>query len=289
MRNLVIFHLLLVIYFGQSHAAEAGAAANKVCKEPCASDGAWELSVGLGLGLSTNPLKGGSDIPLIVRPRLSYYGERVFLDNYEAGVMLWENPSQQINLFILPSLEQLYFRRWQYASGGFSLDPGLIKGEDAPEATQKEQPQLHHRHTSALGGFEYNATLEGFFDGLEINGQFLEELSGYHAGREIRLAISRDFLKYWRVSLGANFQNRDYINYYFGVTHKEAGPIFSEYSTKSGGWSKLVRLEYLKPISPHLAIRGGAALKTFSTAVANSPLLEESSVYSVFLGGVYYF
>ncbi|HMW72449.1 MAG TPA: MipA/OmpV family protein, partial [Cellvibrionaceae bacterium] len=165
----------------------------------------------------------------------------------------------------------------------------FIKGEGAAESTGDKPPHLHHRHTSALGGFEYNASLGGFFDGLEFNWQFLEELSGYHAGREMRLAISRDFLTYWRASLGANFQSRDYINYYFGVSASEASPLFSRYTPNSGGWSKLVRVEYLKPLSPHLAIKGGAALKIFSSAVADSPLLEESSVYSLFLGGVYYF
>lgn len=288
MRNLATCFLLLVCLLGQSLAATAGAAA-KACQEPCTKDGPWELSIGVGLGMSTNPLKGGSDIPLIVRPRLSYYGERVFLDNYEAGVMLWEDESQQINVLVMPSLEQLYFRRWQYASGGFSLDPGFIKGESAVDAPQESPRHLRHRHTSALGGFEYNASLGGFFAGLEFNWQFLEELSGYHAGREMRLAISRDFLTYWRASLGANFQSRDYVDYYYGVNLDEASKLFGQYKPEQGGWSKLVRVEYLKPVSPHLAIKGSAALKIFSSAVADSPLLEESSVYSVFLGGVYYF
>jgi len=282
-------YLLLLLLLGQSLLVQAGASANTLCQAPCSTHGNWELSVGLGLGLSTNPLKGGSDIPLLVRPKLSYYGERVFLDNYEAGVMLWESPSQQINLLVMPSLEQLYFRRWQYASGGLSLDPDFIKGDDTPASSNENLRHLHHRHTSALGGFEYNASLGGMFDGLEFNWQLLEEFSGYHNGREMRLAISRDFLKYWRASLGANFQSRAYVDYYFGVTPSEANHIFGAYTPQRGGWSKLVRVEYLKPLNQHFAIKGSAALKVFSSEIAASPLLEESSVYSVFLGGVYYF
>lgn len=289
MLNLASRYLLLLFLLGQSWLIHAGAPGDTLCQAPCSTDGKWELSVGLGLGVSTNPLKDGSDIPLIVRPKLSYYGERIFFDNYEAGLILWENPTQQINLLIAPSLEQLYFRRWQYASRSLSLNPESIKGDGASDSPQEAMRHLRHRHTSALGGFEYNASLSDVVDGLEFNWQFLEELSGYHSGREMRLAISRDFLTYWRASFGANFQSRDYINYYFGVDAQEENALFKEYQAERGGWSKLVRVEYLKPLNQHFAIKGSAALKLFSSEVASSPLLEESSVYSVFVGGVYYF
>lgn len=287
MSNLAVRLLLLVSLLAQGLTAIAGGS-SKLCQAPCPDSGAWELSVGLGLGISTNPLKGGGDIPLIVRPRLSYYGERVFLDNYEAGIMLWESGSQQVNLFVLPSLEQLYFRRWHQASAGLSLDPSFIKDVEVSDPNDKAAP-LRHRHTSALGGFEYNASLDEWAGGVEFNWQVLEELSGYHAGREMRLAISSDFLSYWRASLGANFQSRAYIDYYFGVAASEATPAIPQYTPPSGGWSTLLRLEYLKPVSQHFAIKGSAAVKIFSPELAASPLLEESSVYSLFIGGVYYF
>ena len=96
-----------------------------------------------------------------------------FFDNYEAGLILWENPTQQqINLLIAPSLEQLYFRRWQYASRSLSLNPESIKGDGASDSPQEAMRHLRHRHTSALGGFEYNASLSDVVDGLEFNWQF---------------------------------------------------------------------------------------------------------------------
>src|SRR5882757_7738292 len=57
----------------------------------CAAVGHWNLSVGLGLGSRTNPVLGASDIPLVVVPKLSYYGKRFFLDNLDIGVALYEN------------------------------------------------------------------------------------------------------------------------------------------------------------------------------------------------------
>ncbi|MEY4590900.1 MAG: hypothetical protein RL497_2976 [Pseudomonadota bacterium] len=273
----------------------------KLCQAPCTSGGQWDLSVGFGLGVSTNPLKGGSDIPLLVRPRLSYSGERFFLDNLEAGVILWESPSQQINFLLQPSSEQLYFRRWRVESSLFddanknliadgrpSNNPSSIENNPPSIVGPSTRPSissLHHRHTSALGGLEYIYT----GDSLEFNVQLVQEASGYHSGRELRLAISRDFLEYWRITFGANFQSEDYINYYFGIDEQEATQELPQYAASSGGWSELVRLEYLKPISEHISLRAGAATKVFSSEMSSSPLMDKSRAYSVFIGGVYYF
>ncbi|HEY6527986.1 MAG TPA: MipA/OmpV family protein [Cellvibrionaceae bacterium] len=286
MSNLVVRFLIIGCFLLQAALVDAAGPTSKLCQAPCSSNGNWELSVGLGLGLSTNPLKGGSDIPLLVRPKLSYYGERFFLDNLEAGFTLWENPSQQINLLVLPSLEQLYFRRWQYAASRLPLHPDFSGGDGPTTAEpQPATPKLHYRHTSALSGFEYTFSQQGF----EFNFQLLDEISGYHSGREMRLAVSRDFLDHWRISFGANFQSRDYINYYYGVYSQEATQTLPVYLADRGGWSKLVRVEYLKPINQHFALKASSAIKVFSSEIAASPLMEESRVYSIFLGGVYYF
>jgi outer membrane protein len=242
----------------------------------------------VGLGLSTNPLKDGEDIPLLVRPKWSYYGKRFFIDNFEAGVTLWETPVGQLNLLALPTLEQLYFRRWQYSTLRYpTKTPGLDGQNQASEGlgTREVKPELHQRHTSALAGFEYNHS----FNDVEFNLQILEEVSGYHDGREMRLAISRDLFQYWRISLGANYQNRAYINYFYGITSDETKGEFAEYTADGGGWSELVRLEYLRPISDNFAIKASTGLKFFAPQITASPLLDKKRVYSVFIGGVYSF
>lgn len=259
--------------------------AGKICQAPCVQSSNWELSVGIGLGVSTNPLKGGDDIPLLVRPKLSYYGERFFIDNLEAGFTLLESPTQQLNLLVLPSLEQLYFRRWQYStlrlpqkSEGMSDSRPSIKEPDTFS-------QLHHRHTNALSGLEYNYTVDGF----EFNLQVLDELTGYHSGRELRLALSHDFSEHWRISVGADYQTQAYLNYFYGVYANETNDGIPQYTPDGGGWSELLRLEYIKPLSKHFTFKASSAIKKFSSQISSSPLVEESSVYSVFVGGVYSF
>ena len=45
----------------------------------------WHIAVGVGIGIATNPLHGGDDIPLIVLPDLAYYDEHLFFDNGVLG------------------------------------------------------------------------------------------------------------------------------------------------------------------------------------------------------------
>ena len=40
--------------------------------------GQWHLSLNTGLGIMTNPLKGGADLPLVLIPEVAYYAEHLF-------------------------------------------------------------------------------------------------------------------------------------------------------------------------------------------------------------------
>ncbi len=46
------------------------------------SDSQWQLSLGLGAGVRTNPVMDNDDIPLVVIPQVSYQGERFFYSKF---------------------------------------------------------------------------------------------------------------------------------------------------------------------------------------------------------------
>lgn len=102
----VVFSAFVVV---ASAVAETSSAA---CEGECVVIGQWQLSVGVGLGLRTNPLHDGEDAPLIVLPELSYYGEHFFLRNLEFGYTLLESDRHQLHALVTPSSDQMYFNRW---------------------------------------------------------------------------------------------------------------------------------------------------------------------------------
>lgn len=105
------------------------AVAQSACQENCVEVGAWRVNVGMGLGMRSNPLRGGADIPLVLLPEVSYYGERFFLKNLEMGFTLFEDKRHQFNALITPGYDQMYFNRWDPFNftdgGGFTSGGGM--------------------------------------------------------------------------------------------------------------------------------------------------------------------
>ena len=67
--------LTIIAVVNQAHAAGE----KDDCKarsENCVTIGRWNFSIEIGAGIRTNPLVNGKDIPLVVIPQLSYYGQR---------------------------------------------------------------------------------------------------------------------------------------------------------------------------------------------------------------------
>ncbi len=108
------------------------------CLEDCVEIGRWRVDVAMGLGVRTNPLVSGDDIPLFIIPELSYYGKRFYLKNLELGFTLFENNHRQVNVTVAPGYQQLYFERWDvnnFQLGGgstFSAPPVSVSYGDVP-------------------------------------------------------------------------------------------------------------------------------------------------------------
>jgi len=104
------------------------ARAQDQCEPDCVPVGDWRISVGMGAGMRSNPLHQGEDIPLVLLPEVSYYGERFFLENLEMGFTLFEDRRHQFNLLLTPGYDQMYFNRWDpfnfTGNGGFFASAG---------------------------------------------------------------------------------------------------------------------------------------------------------------------
>jgi len=89
----------------------------------CVAAGTWEVKIAVGAGVRTNPLEGADDIPLVLLPQINYYGKRFFLDNWELGYTLVDQPRLMLNALVTPGGDGLYFFRDDW--GRFALDGGF--------------------------------------------------------------------------------------------------------------------------------------------------------------------
>jgi outer membrane protein len=257
------------------------AAAQTRCKSPspeCVAVGEWDISVSLGAGGRTNPIRGNSDIPLIVIPQISYYGERFFLDSLELGFTLHENDTHTFNLVATPGYDRVFFfsndlqNLFVRGAGGLVLTGELIEGSDDVRAVP-----VPRRHTTYLVGPEWifrYGRLIGQLDGLY-------EATGRHHGHEVRAAVatpiiaSKDSLV---MSLGLTFKSAELVRYYYGIEGLyEPGSALNPF----------LKLGYSRPVSERVGFNAFVHYEFLDDSVSDSPLVSSSGVATVFAGWVF--
>ena len=277
-------------------------------EEACVEVGRWQLGLGIGLGVRTNPLEDGDDIPLVLLPMVSYTGERFFIDSLDFGYTLWESDTQQLNLLLTPSYDQVFFERWDPVNfvlespglgtalngGGKNssdpkepyplIDPGVSGSGDfeGPESLQRKLPK---RHMSGLAGLEYHFRLGGY--GLHLH--WLKDVTDIHQGEERRLALSRA----WQagnhdlaLSAGAVWQDATLTNYYYGVPQGDA--YWASYEA-GNALSTQVRFDWNYRLSRHWDLRALLSYRRLPEEITASPLVRSDKVVTAFIGGVYHF
>jgi outer membrane protein len=273
--------------------------------EDCVEIGKWELSLGVGAGIRTNPLEATPDIPLFLIPEVNYNGERFFIQNLDFGFILWESETQQLNLLATPSYDQVYFHRWSPSnffidSNGFAttgkgstddedlpvIDTGGDKELIAPGFKDVQTRQLRNRRMAGLGGIEYSVTTAL----VDLQLQYVTDFTGVHDGDEVRVTLA----KYWSTgrhqisaSVGAIWQSSEVINYYYGVTEPEAD-LRGTYSTDAV-LTPVARVEWNYQLTERWDLRFLANYRQLPDEISASPLINDNKVITVFIGGVYHF
>jgi outer membrane protein len=252
----------------------------------------WQLSIGLGLGVRTNPVMDNDDIPLIILPQFSYQGERFFIQNLDFGYNLFQNDKQQFNLLLTPSYDQIFFNEWDISNfidrSSLASVAGGAKDGPTMEDTNRsiDKSRLHDRRMAALAGVEYS---QNIYD-LDFQLQVLQEATGYYDGNEIRLAVSKSIntgRHDVKLTLGANWQNAATINYFYGLPEQESLGNFAYQA--NAGLTSLLRFDWNYELDEHWSLRFFTSYRHLSHSISDSPLVTSDNVITAFAGGVYHF
>ncbi|WP_039916090.1 MipA/OmpV family protein [Cellvibrio mixtus] len=300
-------HFFKSIAFG---AAALFAVTSYACEQgekDCVEVGTWDISVGIGIGVRTNPVDDGDDIPLVLIPQINYNGEHFFIQNLDLGVIVWENETQQLNLMITPSYDQVFFDRWNPSNfftesntlvsagvnGGKKNDysgfaPEIEGGTElvSPGFKDVNQRDLRNRRTAGLGGIEYQ-----FSTALaDFQFQYLSEFTGLYHGDEARLSVAKHWVsgKHHVIgSLGAVWQSEEVVNYYYGVTPPEADSRGTYVA--DAAISGIARIDWNYELTERWDLRFLASYRQLPDEISASPLINDNKVITVFFGGVYHF
>jgi outer membrane protein len=269
--------LALALLFGPSVHAQT------TCKAPsskCVVVGKLDLSVGLGVGERSNPVRGESSIPLVVIPQVSYYGQYFFLDNLELGVTVHESDTTTLNLIATPGYDRVFFYRndlQNFFIGGAPYSAGIAPLVPTDQPEQQQVFPVRRRHTTYLAGPEWLFDYEGVSGQLDA----LREVTGEHEGYEVRGAIAVPLLKNAGalvVNTGFTWKSAALVRYYYGV---------DGLYRPGDAWNPFVKLGYSRPLSERWSLNAFVHYEYLDRAIADSPLVSDHSVLTVFGGVVF--
>lgn len=265
------------------HAAE-----QDVCKGPsddCVAIGRWNFTLALGAGVRTNPLVNGKDIPLVVIPQISYYGKRFFLDDLDLGFTLAEGNANTFNLIATPGYDRVYFYRTdlQNIFIGFPVNANGAPATSAvrlnPATPGAEKLPPSPRQVTYLAGPEWTFKYGGVSGQLDL----LRDITGQDNGDEIRAALGIPLLQSkgeLNANIGITWKSAAIVNYYYGVPNGyRGGPALDPF----------IKLGYTLPLAGKWRFNAFVDYERLAPSIADSPIVKEPNVETVFVGAIYAF
>jgi MipA family protein len=256
------------------------------------SSGEWQLGIAMGLGVRTNPLVDGSDIPLIFLPDIAWYGENAYFDNGELGYQ-WQSDSYSFETFIAINRERSFFSFWHPANillPTANLDVSTVVGpaEVADSGTTKISiDDIASRRWAMDGG--------GRFHIHQKNGEWRlalsTDVSSVHNGQQVALSYIHNWQLFsWRLSVTPSliWKSSSLINYYYGLSARDKVELQVYYNGR-GGWQPAISFSASKKIDEHWQWLVFGTFQALNDGMSDSPLVEADNISSIFFGMAYRF
>jgi MipA family protein len=255
----------------------------------CVAVGHWNFSVALGAGVRTNPVVHGTDIPLVVIPQFSYYGKRVFIENLDLGVTLAESDSNAFSLVASPGYDRVFFYRSDLQNIFLGGLPGSGNGAASgiggnaaaspPGSTTRAPFPSRSRQVTYLAGPEWTFKVHGLSGQVDV----LHEITGHDHGDEIRTALAVPLTgsqSPLTASLGLTWKSAAIVNYYYGAPNIYQG---------GSAVNPFMKLSYTRPLSRKWRLTALLQYERLGKAIADSPIVTQHYVATVFAGATYGF
>jgi MipA family protein len=273
--------------------ARTAASASEECRGPsedCAVVGQWNVSIGVGAGEITNPLYNSQNIPLVLIPHVSYYGKRFFLDDLDVGFTLLDTDSNTLSLIATPGYDRVYFYRSDpqnffvtgVAPGGTNDTVAVGNGGGiGNQVPSQDATRLLNRprHFTYLAGPEWTFKFAGISAQLDV----LREITDQDNGEEVRAALGAPLLRRKGVlsaNFGVTWKSASIVNYYYGEPGIYQG---------GGAFDPFVKLAYTLPLSSKWRFDAFYQYERLANSIANSPIVADHSVATLFVGAIYTF
>lgn len=222
-------------------------------------------SIGLGIGLENSPYKNYNSkfYPI---PHIDYDNGIFFIDDLSAGVYAYNTDNQTISIMA------------RYLSNEFK-----------PHNSDKNQLKLlDSRHPTLLAEIEYS---------IDTNfGSFSSRIGADVLNESNSILVNADYsIPYMQGSLviiptiGISWANSKHNDYYYGVSNKESARSKLHYFNADSSFTPYAEISAQYLLTENIATFGGVHVDKLTGDAADSPMVDNSSVTSVYMGISYNF
>lgn len=250
MRTFAKLSMLLLFYFCLGMPVAANAA---------------EISVGLGGGWSSSPYKDHDDnispIPIIF-----YESDRFYVRGLSAGVHLWKGEIQEVSL-------------------GLSYNPMVF---DSSKTDDRHLKRLDDRYSSLNADLLYNLRTDYGHVGIKISRDILGNSDGFSAETYYKYPFSLGPVSI-APGAGVRWDSEEQIDYYYGVSSKEARRSGLEKYDPDGGFSPFLSLEANWRFAENWSLMASGRVDFLGSEIKDSPMVDDDQVFKIFTGVKYNF
>ena len=260
-------------------------------EDGCVESEQFQLSVALGAGQRSNPLYDGESFPMLLLPDFSYYTDTWFIDNGTLGYSLSQNDQFAVSLVMRLNSEKGYFQRWfagnvitMNSSGSFLPPEVEVGAEKFMNAVSVEH--VKKRPTAVDAGLQFN----WFGDQWQSRLNLWQDINSKYEGQNASLSWSR----FWPLAGGQfdlstslYWKSAKLIDTYYGVGEDELYYL-ARYQGRAS-WQPELRLGWQKALTSRWSVLTFYRYLHLDDAMTDSPLVQDDSVQTWFVGMSYRF
>ncbi|MDU0353890.1 MipA/OmpV family protein [Paraglaciecola aquimarina] len=277
-------------------------------QQNCIEENSWQLGVAIGIGIRSNPLVDGDNIPLVILPDIAWYAKNSYFDNGELGYQWQVNNHYSFETFIRLDQQRALFSFYHPANilnpsqDVSSLQPLLPETPDESdeEFDRSGEEKLKYPSSQKISinniakrKWAINGGIRGHYysESSEWQASIENDISNVHQGYVISLSYSHKWLlnkTQLKLQLGTDWKSEKLIDYYYGISDRDNSDDTTHYQG-TASLEPYLSLHLLKPITQDWSLLANMSYKKLPSAMTSSPIVEESSIQRVFIGAAYRF
>lgn len=229
------------------------------------STSAHASSIGIGGALSDSPYKGYGAVSSLY-PNIDYENESFYIKGLGAGVFLLKEGGHKL-------------------SAGLNYVPTAFKPYDSDDWRMH---RLDKRKATLAANLAYSYSDSWGTIETRVMADTLNESQGVLASASYRYTLQMGDLSLIP-SVGVNWANNKYNNYYFGISHKESMRSGFRYYNAESSFTPYIQLVSNYALTQHIGLFAGARVEQLTGDAKDSPMVANQTIPSLFLGLNYLF